>query len=80
MWLLHWLPLPLLAAVGRGVGLLLYLLVGDRRHVTQTNLGLCFPQLSAAQKAKAKRASSPMSALSSNTTTPPWPISASLAA
>ena len=28
MWLLHWLPLPLLAALGRGLGLLLYVLVG----------------------------------------------------
>lgn len=55
MWLLHWLPLPLLAAVGRGIGWLLYLLVGERRHVTLTNLGLCFPQLSPAEKSALAR-------------------------
>lgn len=55
MWLLHWLPLPLLAAVGRGLGLALYLLVGERRRVTLTNLGLCFPRLSAAEKSALAR-------------------------
>jgi len=45
MWLLHWLPLPLLAALGRGLGYVLYVLVGERRRVTLTNLGLCFPEL-----------------------------------
>jgi len=55
MWLLHWLPLPLLAALGRGLGLALYLLVPERRHVTLTNLGLCFPHLSAAEKSALAR-------------------------
>lgn len=55
MWLLHWLPLPLLALAGRGLGLLLWALVGERRRVTLTNLGLCFPQLSAAQKSALAR-------------------------
>jgi KDO2-lipid IV(A) lauroyltransferase len=55
MWLLHWLPLPLLAALGRGLGLLLYVLVGERRHVTLTNLGLCFPDLSPAEKSALAR-------------------------
>jgi KDO2-lipid IV(A) lauroyltransferase len=55
MWLLHWLPLPLLAAFGRGLGLALYVLVPERRHVTLTNLGLCFPQLSAAEKSALAR-------------------------
>jgi len=50
MWLLHWLPLPLLAILGRILGLVLYVLVGERRHVTLTNLGLCFPHLSPAEK------------------------------
>ncbi|MCB1906077.1 MAG: lipid A biosynthesis acyltransferase [Rhodocyclaceae bacterium] len=44
LWLLHWLPLPLLAALGSGLGRLLYLLVGARRKVVATNLALCFPQ------------------------------------
>jgi KDO2-lipid IV(A) lauroyltransferase len=55
MWLLHWLPLPLLALVGKALGLALYLLVGERRKVTLTNLGLCFPGLSAEQKSALAR-------------------------
>lgn len=55
MWLLHWLPLPLLAMLGRGLGLLLYVAVKERRHVTLTNLGLCFPQLSAAEQSALAR-------------------------
>lgn len=55
MWLLHGLPLPLLVLVGRALGLALYLLVPERRRVTLTNLGLCFPQLSAAQKSALAR-------------------------
>ena len=55
MWLLHWLPLPLLAALGRGLGLLLYALVRERRRITLINLGLCFPQLSAAEKSALAR-------------------------
>jgi len=50
MWLLHWLPLPLLAAVGRLFGRLLYTLGRERRHVTLTNLRLCFPALSEAER------------------------------
>ncbi|NTV11031.1 MAG: lipid A biosynthesis acyltransferase [Zoogloea sp.] len=46
LWLLHWLPLSILARVGRGLGHLLYRLVGHRRRVVQTNLRLCFPELS----------------------------------
>jgi len=45
MWLLHWLPLPWLARLGRGFGALLYWLAKERRQVTLTNLRLCFPEL-----------------------------------
>ena len=45
MWLLHWLPLPLLGRLGTAVGSLLYLVMGPRRHITQTNLRLCMPEL-----------------------------------
>ena len=55
MWLLHWLPLPLLALLGRALGLALYALLPERRHVTLTNLGLCFPQLSGAEKSALAR-------------------------
>ncbi|MDI6746072.1 MAG: lipid A biosynthesis acyltransferase [Rhodocyclaceae bacterium] len=50
MWLLHLLPMPLLAACGRVFGRLLYRFGYHRRHVTLTNLGLCFPQLTTQEK------------------------------
>jgi KDO2-lipid IV(A) lauroyltransferase len=50
MWLLYRLPLPLLAACGRFVGRLLHAFGRHRRHVTLTNLGLCFPQLTTEEK------------------------------
>ena len=43
MWLLQWLPLHLLAAAGRAFGRVLFLLGRERRHITLTNLRLCFP-------------------------------------
>lgn len=55
MWLLHCLPLPVLAVLGRGFGLLLYVLGRERRHVTLTNLGLCFPNLNASEKSALAR-------------------------
>src|SRR5690606_17386459 len=45
LWLLHWLPLPLLAPLGRAFGGLLYVFVRRRRHVVAVNLRLCFPEL-----------------------------------
>ncbi|MDP1644404.1 MAG: lipid A biosynthesis acyltransferase [Thiobacillus sp.] len=46
LWLLHWLPLPLQAAIGNAMGWLLALLPGKRRHIVATNLALCFPDTS----------------------------------
>ena len=43
IWLLHLLPLQVLAPLGRGVGCLLYVLARERRRVALTNLKLCFP-------------------------------------
>ena len=45
MWLLHWLPLPLLGRLGTAVGSLLYVVMRPRRAITQTNLRLCMPEL-----------------------------------
>jgi KDO2-lipid IV(A) lauroyltransferase len=45
LWLLHWLPLPLQAAMGNALGWLLSLLPGRRRHIVATNLALCFPDV-----------------------------------
>ncbi len=51
VWLLHWLPLPLLALLGRAFGLLLHAVGGARRRVALRNVALCFPELNAAQQA-----------------------------
>lgn len=44
LWMLHWLPLSLQAAIGRGFGALLFQLARSRRHVAEVNLRLCFPE------------------------------------
>ena len=43
LWLLHWLPLPVLRALGWGLGVLLHKFGRERRNVALTNLRLCFP-------------------------------------
>jgi KDO2-lipid IV(A) lauroyltransferase len=55
IWLLHFLPLRLLALAGRGFGMLLYVLARERRRVTLTNLGLCFPQWGEAERIRIAR-------------------------
>lgn len=49
MWLLHWLPLPVLGRLGEAVGALLFMFMRRRRRITLTNLRLCLPHLSAAE-------------------------------
>ncbi len=46
MWLLHWLPLPLLGRLGEAIGSLLFMIMGPRRKITLINLRLCLPELS----------------------------------
>jgi KDO2-lipid IV(A) lauroyltransferase len=46
MWLMHWLPLPILGRVGESIGSVLFHLLRSRRHITLTNLSLCLPDLS----------------------------------
>jgi KDO2-lipid IV(A) lauroyltransferase len=55
LWLLHWLPLPLNAALGRGLGRLLYRVAGSRRKVGRRNLALCLPELSDDEREKLLR-------------------------
>ncbi|MBW8757415.1 MAG: lipid A biosynthesis acyltransferase [Burkholderiales bacterium] len=43
LWLLSWLPLALQAAVGRGLGKLLWVLAGSRRRIALRNLELTMP-------------------------------------
>jgi KDO2-lipid IV(A) lauroyltransferase len=50
LWLLHWLPLPVQAAIGNALGWLLAALPGKRRRVVATNLALCFPEVPPAQR------------------------------
>jgi Kdo2-lipid IVA lauroyltransferase/acyltransferase len=50
MWLLHWLPLPVLGRLGEAVGSLLFATVKSRRHITLTNLRLCLPDRSEAER------------------------------
>jgi KDO2-lipid IV(A) lauroyltransferase len=46
IWLVHWLPLPILGRLGEGLGSILYRVMKPRRHITLTNLRLCFPEKS----------------------------------
>ena len=54
-WLLHWLPLPLLAWLARGLGSMLYLVGRSRRRVALKNLSLCFPELTAQKQRRIAR-------------------------
>ena len=44
LWLMHWLPLSLQAAIGNALGWLLALMPSKRRKIVSTNLALCFPE------------------------------------
>ena len=46
LWLLHWLPLPVLGRFGEAIGSLMFVVLGKRRHIALTNLRLCLPELS----------------------------------
>jgi KDO2-lipid IV(A) lauroyltransferase len=50
LWLIHWLPLPVQAALGRGLGHLLYRLAGSRRRVALRNLELAMPEKPLAER------------------------------
>ena len=45
LWLLHWLPMPALAALGRALGGLLWTVGKKRRRIAIRNLELCLPEL-----------------------------------
>ena len=55
MQLMAFLPLPVIRAMGLGLGWLLYALVVPRRRVVHTNLALCFPERSADQRRQLAR-------------------------
>lgn len=50
IWLIVWLPRPMQYALGRVFGKLLYRLSARRRRITEVNIKLCFPELTAEQQ------------------------------
>ena len=56
MWLLHWLPLPVLGRIGKGIGSALFVLMRHRRQIALTNLKLCLTHLSDLERAAIARA------------------------
>lgn len=50
LWLLHWLPLGLQAALGRGLGALLWRVGKSRRRIALRNLELCMPEKTPAER------------------------------
>lgn len=56
LWLLHFLPLGALAALGNGLGMLVYHAARRRRRVALVNLQNCFPQLPPAERRRLARA------------------------
>ncbi|CUI06656.1 lipid A biosynthesis acyltransferase [Massilia sp. P8910] len=50
MWLMHWLPLPVLGRIGTGMGSLLFMVLRKRREIALTNLRMCMPELTEAQR------------------------------
>lgn len=55
LWLFHWLPLGVQAALGRALGALLYRLAVSRRRVALRNLELCFPDWPEAERRRIAR-------------------------
>lgn len=55
-WLIHFLPFPVIVAIGNGLGILAYPFAAERRRVGMINLKLCFPEMSDAAREKLVRA------------------------
>ncbi|HUQ24495.1 MAG TPA: lipid A biosynthesis acyltransferase [Burkholderiales bacterium] len=56
IWLIRFLPLGALAAIGNAFGALAFWLVPERRRVARINLEKCFPQLLEAERERIARA------------------------
>ena len=56
MWLVHWLPMGAIAAVGNLAGAAAYWLIPERRKVTRINLAKCFPEMSPPERERLARA------------------------
>lgn len=56
MWLVHFLPLRVIATVGSATGAILFWLIPERRKVTRINLEKCFPCMPAVERDRLARA------------------------
>ncbi len=56
LWLLHWLPLAVQAALGGALGRVFYTAARARRRIAARNVQLCLPELSALQRRDLLRA------------------------
>jgi Kdo2-lipid IVA lauroyltransferase/acyltransferase len=56
MWLVRFLPLGVIAAIGSLVGRALFWLIAERRRVVRINLEKCFPQMPRREREKLARA------------------------
>lgn len=52
LWLVHGLPLSWQAALGAGIGRMLWHLTPARRHVVRRNLAACLPPSASASRAR----------------------------
>ena len=55
-WLIHFLPFPVIVAIGNALGILAYPFAVERRRVGMINLKLCFPEMSEDARKKLVRA------------------------
>lgn len=56
LWLVHFLPLSVQAAIGNAVGSALFWLIAERRRVTRINLAKCFPEMKEEERERLARA------------------------
>ncbi len=56
LWLIHFLPFPVIVAIGNAFGEVAWRLAGSRRRVGRINLALCFPQMDETARARLLRA------------------------
>ena len=61
-WMLHFLPLQVLARIGEAAGAILYFFGGERRHICLTNLARCLPEMPEASASRSQKRTSGRSA------------------
>jgi KDO2-lipid IV(A) lauroyltransferase len=55
LWLVHFLPRPIISGIGASLGILFYALSAERRHVVEKNLALCFKQKPTREQKRLRR-------------------------